>query len=281
MITPADIRRLQPEQYEFLWRSLLREEYPHDYQHVDGYGVDCIVAGTAVQAYHHQGGPWSVVQRKFREDLDAARASGLAFKRWVFATTFPFSNPKHREWLTEQIAGAQPLTVEIWGEEALASYVAKHPRLASLVGLLQEIGSEGSPLEIHVMTEKPLDRATLLDLALGESERLLSAMSPYPRESLASSVFQKYEQQLVSVLPAEMAGPLVRAIHAIAGQEKQRVDDLARYIRDNGDPDSGPILESQVWINGVPREKWRLKLPRLRTPIVAGAKGGDHANAGR
>lgn len=142
MLSPADIRRLHPEEFEFLWRALLRREHGNTYRHVDGHGVDCITGETAYQLYHHQGASFAIVRGKFRHDLQAAlkaREEGkLSFNRWIFVTTFAFKDPAQIEWLEAQKASALPALVETWGDEDLASYAARHPDVARLVGVLHE-----------------------------------------------------------------------------------------------------------------------------------------------
>lgn len=139
MLTPADIRRLTPEAYEFLWRTILRRDHGGAYKHVDAYGIDCLTDGVAYQLYHHQGAAWSVVQGKFREDVAAAKgalaARRYAFDEWVFITTFSFKDPEQRTWLEEQRAKALPLSIVTWGDEDLCDRLARHPDLATLMGL--------------------------------------------------------------------------------------------------------------------------------------------------
>ena len=73
MLRAADIARLHPDEYEFLWRSILRKEHEATYRRLDGLGVDCMTDRTVYQIYSHQAGSWSVVQAKLRTDLASAR----------------------------------------------------------------------------------------------------------------------------------------------------------------------------------------------------------------
>jgi len=149
LLTPADIRRLTPEAYEFLWRTILRKEHGTSYRHVDGHGIDCLTDGRAYQIYHHQGAAWDVVQGKFRDDLQAARDARdkgkYQFDEWVFISTFPFKDPGQREWFDGQVGKALPLRVVKWGDEDLCHYLARYPDLAGMFGLIP--GREGAALE--------------------------------------------------------------------------------------------------------------------------------------
>jgi hypothetical protein len=139
-LTPADIRRLNPTAFEFLWRSILEREYGTKYRHIDGHGLDCLMGNKAGQIYHHQGASWAAVQAKFREDLAAAQvalaAGEYAFEEWIFISTFVFKDPAHYQWLEDQKAKALPLRVDAWGEETLCGRLAQHHDLARLFGLV-------------------------------------------------------------------------------------------------------------------------------------------------
>ncbi len=139
MVTPADIRRLHADDFEFLWRTLLRQEHGVSYRHVDAHGIDCLTDNRAYQVYHHQSAAWAVVQGKFRDDVQAAqdaRTKGrFKFDEWVFITTFPFKDPSQRAWLDEQIAKALPLRVHTWGDEDLCNQLARYPHIARQFGL--------------------------------------------------------------------------------------------------------------------------------------------------
>jgi hypothetical protein len=143
LLTPADIRRLVPAAFEFLWRTILSREHGTSYRHVDGRGIDCLTVDTAYQIYHHQGASWPVVQSKFRDDLHAAqraRAKGVfAFDEYVFVTTFAFMEPAQRGWLEARRSQARPLRVVVWGEEQLCDQLARHPDLASQFGLASPV----------------------------------------------------------------------------------------------------------------------------------------------
>jgi hypothetical protein len=145
VLRAADVWRLHPDEYEFLWRSILRTENESTYQRVDGYGVDCIAGGTAYQIYSHQGAPWAGVQAKFRNDLSAAQealaAGALSFTRWVFISTFPFKEPAQAKWLAEKQAAALPLIVEAWGDEALLANPSRQTAVERMVGLIREAAS--------------------------------------------------------------------------------------------------------------------------------------------
>ena len=142
MLTPASIRRLTPEAYEFLWRTILRRDHGTAYQHVDVYGIDCMTTATAYQIYHHQGAAWEVVQKKLREDLQAAGSARTGrvytFDEWIFITTFDFKDPKKQTWLSERKAEVLPLRLVTWGDEDLADKLARHLDLARMFGLAPE-----------------------------------------------------------------------------------------------------------------------------------------------
>jgi hypothetical protein len=174
-VTPADIRRLVPAAFEFLWRTILNREHGASYRHVDAHGIDCLTDNTAYQLYHHQGAAWSVVQGKFRDDLQAAqrvRAKGLfPFDAYVFVSTFAFREPGQRAWLETRKSRARPLRVVTWGEEHLCDQLARHPDLAAQFGL----GPLAAPTTIAASTGTPDDPADLRGEAVSMLERLLAA----------------------------------------------------------------------------------------------------------
>jgi hypothetical protein len=150
VLKPADIWRLHPDEYEFLWRSILRQKHGAAYRRIDGHGIDCMVGDTAYQIYSHQTAAWATVQAKFREDLQSAQralASGeLAFDRWVFVSTFPFKEPAQAAWLRKKEAEALPLVVATWGDEDLLSDPARQEAVERMVGLIRDASAEG----VHV-----------------------------------------------------------------------------------------------------------------------------------
>jgi len=162
-MTPADIRRLHPEQYELLWRTILRREHGSSYVHVDAHGIDCLTDRTAYQVYHHQGAGVDVVRAKFRDDLRAAQgalASGrYDFKTWVFISTYSFKDPSQRDWFDEQRTNAGPLVVVTWGDEDLYDSLARHPDIAMLAGL------GATPVTTQKTPASP-SRAPLLNMSL-------------------------------------------------------------------------------------------------------------------
>jgi hypothetical protein len=172
LLTPADIRRLAPAAFEFLWRTILSREHGTSYRHVDGRGIDCLTADTAYQIYHHQGASWPVVQSKFRDDLHAAqraRAKNLfAFDEYVFVTTFAFMEPAQRAWLEARRSRALPLRVAVWGDERLCDQLARHPDLASQFGLGSSAGASAEPVEL------PPPALTILETLLGAPEETLT-----------------------------------------------------------------------------------------------------------
>lgn len=175
MLTPADIRRLPPEAFEFLWRTVLSREHGVSYRHVDGHGIDCLADDTAYQVYHHQGASWAVVQGKFREDLVAAqkaRAKGkIEFDKYVFVTTFPFKDPEHRAWIERWCSKALPLRVIVWGDEQLCDQLARHPDLASQFGL----GGSSRERPATTNSDTPAASLELQPQAALMMERLLAA----------------------------------------------------------------------------------------------------------
>jgi hypothetical protein len=152
LLTPADIRRLVPAAFEFLWRTILSREHGTSYRHVDGCGIDCLTADRAYQIYHHQGASWPVVQSKFRDDLHAAqraRAKGLfAFDEYVFVTTFAFMEPAQRAWIEARKSRVLPLRVTVWGEEQLCDQLARYPDLAAQFGLVSSVAACDEPVEL-------------------------------------------------------------------------------------------------------------------------------------
>lgn len=145
MLRPADVARLNPDDFEYLWRSILRKENGATYRRLDGLGVDCMTGRTAYQFYSHQGTPWAGVQRKFREDLaavQAARAAGsLHADRWVFITTFPFKEPDQATWLAKQKVEALPLIVENWGDEAVLATPQRQEAIERMIGIIQQVAN--------------------------------------------------------------------------------------------------------------------------------------------
>ena len=171
MLTPADIRRLVPAAFEFLWRTILSREHGTSYRHVDGRGIDCLTSETAYQIYHHQGASWPVVQAKFRDDLHAAqnaRARGaFAFDEYVFVTTFAFMEPAQRAWLEVRRSRALPLRLVVWGEEHLCDQLARHPDLAAQFGLASAAPPD-EPVEL------PPAALTILEKLLAAPEETLT-----------------------------------------------------------------------------------------------------------
>jgi hypothetical protein len=172
LLTPADIRRLVPAAFEFLWRTILSREHGTSYRHVDGRGIDCLTADTAYQIYHHQGASWPVVQSKFRDDLHAAqkaRAKGLfAFDEYVFITTFAFMEPVQRGWLESRRSQARPLRVAVWGDEQLCDQLARHPDLASQFGLASSLATPDEPVVL------PRAALTILEELLAAPDETLT-----------------------------------------------------------------------------------------------------------
>ena len=189
MLTPADIRRLVPAAFEFLWRTILSREHGTSYRHVDGRGIDCLTTDTAYQIYHHQGASWPVVQSKFRDDLHAAqraRAKGLfAFDEYVFITTFAFMEPAQRGWLEARRSQARPLRVVVWGEEQLCDQLARHPDLASQFGLVSSVATPDEPVVLPTAALRILEELLAApDETLSLAElRSLSGLEDPERES--------------------------------------------------------------------------------------------------
>lgn len=139
MLKAFDIQRLDPEGFEFLWRTILRREHASSYKRFDGLGIDCLVGSTAYQFYCHQAARWTTVQEKLRGDLAAARqaleADTVAFSKWVFVSTFPFKEPDHVAWVDRQKA-AVPFVVETWGDEDLLINPDRQADAERIIGLV-------------------------------------------------------------------------------------------------------------------------------------------------
>jgi hypothetical protein len=175
LLTPADIRRLVPAAFEFLWRTILNREHGASYRHVDGHGIDCLTDNTAYQIYHHQNAAWEVVQGKFRDDLQAAQRARVKgrfeFDEYVFVTTFAFKDPAHRAWLESRTSKAYPLRIVTWGEEQLCGQLARHPDLATQFGL----GSSAVPTNVGGNSEASDEAVELQAQAIVILEKLLAA----------------------------------------------------------------------------------------------------------
>lgn len=188
MLTPADIRRLVPAAFEFLWRTILSREHGTSYRHVDGRGIDCLTVDTAYQIYHHQGASWPVVQCKFRDDLHAAqkaRAKGVfTFDEYVFVTTFAFMDPAQGAWLEARKARALPLRVAVWGEEQLCDLLARHPDLAAQFGLASSVAASDEPVEL------PAAALTILEKLLGAPGETLTLAELRSQSGLEAAAFE-------------------------------------------------------------------------------------------